>query len=144
LRQCLNAVSTGRSNRAGKQEVEAILILEESLKEYQQSTRLLEDQLVGAYDGEISIELSETRTRCTTLADSIRRRKAALGIDQRAALRELKNSAFLRVRMNARAIKTRIRDRLRQRKFELERLERSYRHAVNGEFGGYGLHRCIQ
>ncbi|KII83461.1 hypothetical protein PLICRDRAFT_84861, partial [Plicaturopsis crispa FD-325 SS-3] len=33
--------------------------------------------------------------------------------------------------MNARALKKRIRDRLRQRKFELERLEREYRNTVN-------------
>ena len=34
--------------------------------------------------------------------------------------------------MNACALKARIRDHLRQRKFELERLERSYRKTVNG------------
>ena len=34
--------------------------------------------------------------------------------------------------MNAYALKTRIRDRLCQRKFELKRLERSYRKTVNG------------
>jgi hypothetical protein len=36
--------------------------------------------------------------------------------------------------MNACALKARLRDRLRQRKFELERLERSYRITVNGKF----------
>jgi hypothetical protein len=35
--------------------------------------------------------------------------------------------------MNARSLKHRIRDRLRQRKFELEKLERAYRHTVNGK-----------
>jgi hypothetical protein len=35
--------------------------------------------------------------------------------------------------MNARAIKTRIRDRLRQQKFKIERLECSYRHVINGK-----------
>lgn len=34
--------------------------------------------------------------------------------------------------MNALALKQRLRDRLRQRKFELEKLERSYRRTVNG------------
>jgi hypothetical protein len=48
-------------------------------------------------------------------------------------LQKLKADIFLQIRMNARALKTRIRDRLRQRKFEIERLERSYRHAVNGK-----------
>ncbi|KIJ06019.1 hypothetical protein PAXINDRAFT_20761 [Paxillus involutus ATCC 200175] len=35
--------------------------------------------------------------------------------------------------MNALAVKTRIRDRLRQRKFELERIERAYRQTVGDQ-----------
>ncbi|KAG1853811.1 hypothetical protein C8R48DRAFT_610440 [Suillus tomentosus] len=38
----------------------------------------------------------------------------------------MKNDIYLTIHLNARAVKTRIRDRLRQRKFELERLERSF------------------
>ena len=44
----------------------------------------------------------------------------------------LRNDAFLRLRMNALALKQRIRDRLRQRKFEIDKLERSYRRSANG------------
>ena len=36
--------------------------------------------------------------------------------------------------MNARALKIRLREKLRFRKFELDRLERSFRHQVNGKF----------
>lgn len=55
-----------------------------------------------------------------------------MGVEERVALDELRQSRYLRDRMNARALKTRIRDRLRQRKFELEKLECAYRHTVNG------------
>lgn len=56
-----------------------------------------------------------------------------LGLVDRAKLDELKGSEFLRLRMNALALKTRLRDYLRERKDEIERLERSYRTAVNGK-----------
>jgi len=34
--------------------------------------------------------------------------------------------------MNAQSLKRRIHDRLRQRKFKLEKPERAYRHTING------------
>ncbi|KIJ58130.1 hypothetical protein HYDPIDRAFT_58535, partial [Hydnomerulius pinastri MD-312] len=39
----------------------------------------------------------------------------------------------LQVRMNARALKTRLRDRLRQRKFEMDRVERSHCKTASGK-----------
>lgn len=59
-------------------------------------------------------------------------KKAALGVEARTLLTDISTSDYLRLRMNARALKQRIRDRLRHRKFELERLERAYRVTVNG------------
>jgi hypothetical protein len=41
---------------------------------------------------------------------------------------------FLQVRMNARALKARLRDRLRQQKFEMDRVERSHRKTASGKF----------
>jgi hypothetical protein len=82
---------------------------------------------------ELGIELQDARGSLTRLGGSIRHKRAALGVGQRTALRRIQNDIFLQLRVNARGLKTRIRDRLRQRKFELERLERSYRHVINGE-----------
>lgn len=61
---------------------------------------------------------------------------ASLGVDERNALRHLVNSPFLTKKLNARALKTRIRERLRSRKFELDRLERSFRKQRSGLFYG--------
>ena len=58
-----------------------------------------------------------------------------LGVDESAALVTLKSNKYLTARMNALALKQRLRDRLRQRKFEMERLERSYRNTMNGVCG---------
>lgn len=41
--------------------------------------------------------------------------------------RHLVSSPFIQLRMNALAIKTRLREKIRARKFELDRVERSFR-----------------
>ncbi|KAJ3714473.1 hypothetical protein C8R42DRAFT_591231, partial [Lentinula raphanica] len=55
------------------------------------------------------------------------KKENTLGVDAKHQLRSLISSPFLMKKMNARALKIRIRERLRSRKFELDRLERSYR-----------------
>jgi hypothetical protein len=106
--------------------------------------RSLELQLMGdaIFDStdstNIPQQLEDSRAQHARITDSLRRKRAALGVDERAHLVSLRRSAFLRIRMNACALKHRIRDRLRQRKFELEKLERAYRHTVNG-----GKFQCI-
>lgn len=78
-------------------------------------------------------KLERLRAQHSRFVDSLRRKRAALGVDERAHLALLRQNNFLRIRMNARALKHRIRNRLRQRKFELEMLERAYRQTINGE-----------
>ncbi|KAJ7687632.1 hypothetical protein B0H17DRAFT_1136182 [Mycena rosella] len=51
----------------------------------------------------------------------------ALGVGDRAALTNLAKSKYLELRMNVQALKTRLRDRLRARKFEHNRVERPSR-----------------
>ena len=135
---CLRRVA-GQSKNAGKREVEVLVILENNLKDSQERVRRLEIQLtkdaaLGLDVVELDIELKEARGSRDRLEASVRRKRAALGVGQRTTLQRIRNDAFLQLRVNARALKTRIRDRLRQRKFELERLERSYRQVVNGTY----------
>ena len=80
---------------------------------------------------EANLELHETCLKVVQTSEALKRRRAALDIGEWAMLSRMKNDTYLRVKMNACAIKQGIRDRLRQRKFELERLERSYRQTVN-------------
>ena len=81
----------------------------------------------------VSERLQDARQHQLRLEQGLQRKKQILGVDEQADLRKLRNDAFLRLRMNALALKQRLRDRLRQRKFEIERLERSYRRSANGE-----------
>jgi len=62
----------------------------------------------------------------------LRQKERALGPTERQQLRKLVNSPYLCDRMNALALKIRLCDKLRSRKFELERLERTFRKQVNG------------
>lgn len=81
---------------------------------------------------EASEALQEAVDYLKSLEDTRKRKFTILGVSDQAELRLLKTNKFLQSRMNALALKHRLRDRLRQRKFEIERLERAYRRTVNG------------
>ena len=63
---------------------------------------------------------------------NVAKKENTLGVSEKHQLRSLLKSPFLAKKMNARALKIRIRERLRARKFELDRLERSYRKQRSG------------
>jgi hypothetical protein len=129
--------STGRSHDAANQAIDAILALEKRLKEVENRAKDLENELakpgVNSDILDISIDLSESHSTITRLSNLIRIKRSSLGVSEKSRIRRLKDNEFLRVKLNARAVKTRLRDRLRHRKFELERLERSYRQTMNSE-----------
>lgn len=113
--------------------VEAILALQKSQASYDDTIRQLEAQLVeGSGDPQhLDMRLGELRAQRTKIIAAIHRKRSALGVNERVQLSQLSRSKFLQLRMNARALKQRLRDRLRQRKFELDRLERSYRQTAS-------------
>ncbi|KAL6302529.1 hypothetical protein BKA93DRAFT_827420 [Sparassis latifolia] len=124
------------SRDKGKKAIQTILALQKMLGVYNESVRLLELKLLGDDDDifsieEVSLKLMEARSKVVNVKQALQRKKTALGVGERLQLSRLINNAFLRLRMNVHTIKQRIRDRLRQCKFELERLERSYRQMVN-------------
>jgi hypothetical protein len=129
----------GQSRNKGKHAVETILALQKSLESYQKLIRNLESQLLTAGlhssdSGNPALELEDARAQHELISHSLQRKNAALGVSEQAALRKLINSDFLRIRMNAHALKMKLQDRLHQRKFEVELLERSYRHTSNSVF----------
>lgn len=78
------------------------------------------------------LEIADAQAQHDKLQKSIQRHRAALGVDVSAQLSRLRGNRYLQMRMNALALKTRIRDRLRSRKFELERIERAFRQSAGG------------
>jgi hypothetical protein len=65
------------------------------------------------------------------IEDTIKTKKKKLGVRDQENLKNLMGNKFLQLKLNARALKQRLRDRLRNRKFELERLERAYRNTTS-------------
>lgn len=126
---------SGRSKNKGKQAVQAVLALETSLAHQRKEVEKLEMTLAkgDSFDvSELSQQLDDARTHLALLQQGLQRKRGLLGVDEQQDLRKLQGDSFLRIRMNALALKERIRDRLRQRKFEIEKLERNYRHSTNG------------
>ncbi|KAE9384417.1 hypothetical protein BT96DRAFT_960902 [Gymnopus androsaceus JB14] len=74
-----------------------------------------------------ALRLRKSRDAALDYEGKVKRKEDSLGVTAKQQLRHLIKSPFLTKKMNARALKTRIRERLRSRKFELDRLERSYR-----------------
>ena len=128
---------SGRSKNKGRKAVQAILVLETSLADKRKEISKLEKTLINGdpFDiSELSEQLDDARRHFAALDQGLRRKRAALGVGEQQDLKKLQQDAFLCMRMNALALKERIRDRLRQRKFEIEKLERNYRHSTNSMY----------
>ncbi len=75
--------------------------------------------------------LEENEIALKRIRKSIQNKCIKLSVDDKVNLKSMLGNEFLSKRINALALKERIRERLRQRKFELENLERAYRKTVN-------------
>ncbi|KZT05136.1 uncharacterized protein LAESUDRAFT_737664 [Laetiporus sulphureus 93-53] len=115
-----------RSNNKAKEMIENIIVLQKVLDNHKATVHELEQRLMGDIDLLTISELNRT-----VVTQAITRKKAALSIDDHARLTALANNSILQICMNARTLKLCIRERLPQRKFELEWLERSYRQTIN-------------
>ncbi|KAG1738078.1 uncharacterized protein EDB91DRAFT_1237789 [Suillus paluster] len=125
-----------QSRNKAAEVIMTLLALEKTLDAHNASVRELEAHLHGGHVDnmvELNLQLVDARSRRTKVSNTIRHRRAALGVEDKAELEKMKRDVYLTARLNARAVKSRIRDRLHQRKFELERLERSYRASINTE-----------
>ncbi|KIJ06445.1 hypothetical protein PAXINDRAFT_29868, partial [Paxillus involutus ATCC 200175] len=124
-----------QSKNKGEEEIARVLALEKILEHQQISIDDLEHQLITESVCDV-IDLNtcllKARRKLMATTTLVAKRRVALGVSDRANLAALKRNVYLQVRMNARAVKTRIWERLRQCKFELERLECAYRTTVNG------------
>lgn len=125
--------SKGLANNAIKE----ILGLHATKKLLQDELQKLDDMLLsGVYSDDLEIgDILEFRKSAIGKMNKIdtltKDKRDILGIKGQANLKRLVNNKFLQARMNARALKHRIRARLRSRKFELTRLERAYRHTTS-------------
>ncbi|OAX35806.1 hypothetical protein K503DRAFT_696327, partial [Rhizopogon vinicolor AM-OR11-026] len=122
-----------QSKNKGAEAIAAILTLENILEQHHSMVHELENSILSGTVNiiDVDLQLLEYRGKCKRIADNIQKCKWGLGVSDQANLKDLWNNAYLHIRMNACAVKTRLRDRLRSRKFEIEKLEHSYRRTVN-------------
>ncbi|KAG6904290.1 hypothetical protein DXG01_011154, partial [Tephrocybe rancida] len=108
-----------QSQNAGKDAVKELLQMHEAtpMDEY----------------AEAKADLESVHVRLQDLTTRIRNKQSVLGVTDHVRLRTLTNNPFLTAWMNALALKQRLRDRLRARKFEMERLEHLFRKQVNDQ-----------
>jgi hypothetical protein len=117
--------------------IHEVLALKSTSDLYQTEINRYEEMLVaGAYEdgmdiADVTLHLEDLQKKHIHTQRAIDHKRASLDVDGRLSLHKLLNNKFLQMRMNALALKNRIRSRLRQRKFELEGLERAYRHTAN-------------
>ncbi|KAG6808053.1 hypothetical protein H0H93_000636, partial [Arthromyces matolae] len=127
-----------QSQSAGKDAVEELLRLEDVLNKLKaradECDSILEDPSTPVDEfADAQIELATARERINNSKENIRRKRRALGFNDLQRLDKLKNDPYIAKRVNALALKHRLKERLRACKFELDRVERAYRHQVNGK-----------
>lgn len=105
------------------------------IKSYRREENGLQAELVDNDEPaqDIQERLTETQRIRAETEKRVKALRSKLGIDGRLNLLRLAKDKYLQLRMNASSLRTRIVQRSRERKFELERLQRSYRNALNGK-----------
>ncbi|KAJ7204070.1 hypothetical protein GGX14DRAFT_368993 [Mycena pura] len=128
-----------RNKTRGQQAVNAVILLRAAIKTRQEHVKTLRNTFLEAVDGgdpdavmhQVALEAAEEAL--ASAEKLLRDKEKALGVQEHQALHKLVKSTYIRLRMNARALKRRLRDRLRARKFELDKVERSFRRLINDQ-----------
>ncbi|KAL0061974.1 hypothetical protein AAF712_011184 [Marasmius tenuissimus] len=126
------------SKGQGKQAVEEVICLRTSVEvltsELSEYRKILSNVDAPLFQVAMAQEkVGDTKTRLSSAERSLKIKERALGVTGEQRIQHLWNSVFLEKRMNARAIKTRLVAKLRARKFERDRLERTFWSQLNGK-----------
>ncbi|KAJ6607282.1 hypothetical protein B0H10DRAFT_2307084, partial [Mycena sp. CBHHK59/15] len=121
------------------QAVNAVMLLRAAVKTRQGQVRELRQRFLDAVQQDhpdaamCQAEYLATQQALQKAEGTLRRKEEALGVDEHEELEQLANSEYMQLRMNARTLKLRLRERLRARKFEMDVVERAYRRLLNGD-----------
>ncbi|KAJ7834308.1 hypothetical protein B0H13DRAFT_1653339 [Mycena leptocephala] len=126
-----------RSKNRGKKAVHGVMLLRAVVKTHRGQVQELRQKFLDGVENDdphaalYQTELESVQEALAKAEASLRRKEEALGVDEHQELEQLLNSEYMHLRMNARALKLRLRQRLRWRKFELDPVERNLRRLVN-------------
>ncbi|KAJ6574190.1 hypothetical protein B0H19DRAFT_985911, partial [Mycena capillaripes] len=123
-----------RSKTHGQKTVAAVLALRQANEIRKTRVRDCEAAALDALDGDnadvivqTKLALDKARTARTKVQHQLRQKEAALGVSETQELTRMAKNKYFELRMNARALKRRLRDLLQARKFERDRIERTSR-----------------
>ncbi|KAF9236945.1 hypothetical protein BU15DRAFT_76430 [Melanogaster broomeanus] len=119
--------------KRGQLMVETVLALSRAVVTKEAEICKLEIELTSVTTDVLLLDqcLQASRAQLSTMKSSLSNKIAALGIEETKQLKKLHCSPYLCCCMNARALKQRLQDRLRQRKFEIEHIEHDHCKAIN-------------
>ncbi|KAG6913378.1 hypothetical protein DXG01_007270, partial [Tephrocybe rancida] len=127
---------SGRNPNQGKQAVDKALQLRKARDVLKRRVTDAESiildpnsELVDVCNAESRVE--DLRTQLRTAEHAVLYQERALGVDESKELHHLSSSPFLAASMNTLALKTRLHEKLCSQKFEMDRVERSFRKQVN-------------
>lgn len=132
----------GRSKVAADTAVEELAALHVQIDQLDDRLNHLAGRRIDLDADEVAInaELASGKSRLKKMRKEAERRKEALSPDGKTQLGKLKMREFIALRLNARSLKIRLRAKLRSRKFELRRLNKSHHMSTNGL---YSIHRSL-
>jgi hypothetical protein len=136
IEQYINGFITEQSRSAGDKAIARILDLRSQRDEIHARLRKLRSMHHASKDGEdetrqaLNEDLSAAQDALSKTVHQLTTAEKTLGVPSRRRLEKLTGDTFLNARMNARALKTRIRTKIISWKFERSLLERAYRHHV--------------
>ncbi|THU88157.1 hypothetical protein K435DRAFT_680385, partial [Dendrothele bispora CBS 962.96] len=121
-----------QSKNKGKMIVEECMRMRRSQNALEKRVKLLQDLIANpnAIDYEVAsaeVDLPKVLEDYKKMTEKLRRKENALGATEKKQIHHLAKSPYINKAMNARALKTRLCERVRSRKFELDRVERSCR-----------------
>ncbi|EDR05525.1 uncharacterized protein LACBIDRAFT_302740 [Laccaria bicolor S238N-H82] len=119
--------------------IEEILELKEQIQSYKREVNQFENMIQsGNYQGEwdlaeVKLQIEELNEKCKKAEVARRTKHTSLSVDGHLSLDHLLGNKFLQIRVNALALKKRLRNCLQQRKFEIDGLERAHRKTTTNE-----------
>ncbi|KAJ7729056.1 hypothetical protein B0H16DRAFT_1734416 [Mycena metata] len=126
-----------RSKNMAQKAVESILSLRDAVAIRKDQLAACEKAALEAIDEGDNDIIQETKAAKKTAAAElkklevrVKKKEQALGVDEKVQLANVKLNKYHELRMRCRTLKHRMRDRLRERKFELTPLERSARRQI--------------
>ncbi|KAJ7193765.1 hypothetical protein B0H12DRAFT_1039333 [Mycena haematopus] len=121
-----------RSKARGTAAVEEVILLRKRVDALFQTMTVLQEALGDPKSTAHVLLYAEThvddaRQAWKNAQQKLRRLEQQLGVTDATMLQKLRHSDYYAARMNAKVLKERLRQRLRERKFELDLIERSFR-----------------